>query len=266
VASDGRAHVTDELVLDLDGRETRVLRAGSGEPTIVWLHDTLGNGWSAAHERLSRSYSLVAPSLPGFEDSATLDGIDAPEDVVFWLVDLLDELGLQRAVLLGCGLGGWMAAEFAVRHPARVERLILVDAYGLRVEGALAADEFALTPGKLRPLLFAEGESALAHEMRPDQPPVGTLERSLHARVAGARLAWQFPYDRKLIGRLHRATVRSLVVWGEQDRLVPLAHGAAYTRGLPDARLEGIAEAGHYPYLELPDLFGEVVEAFINRG
>ncbi len=258
--------MADELRLDLDGRATRLLRAGDKGPVLVWLHDTLGNAWTAAHERLSRSYSVIAPSLPGFEDSTTLDGIDAPEDVVFWLIDLLDELGLPRAVLLGCGLGGWMAAEFAVRHPSRVERLILVDASGLRVEGALAADEFALTPAMLRPLLFADGAGALALETRPDQPPPETLESSLHARVAAARLAWQFPYDRKLLGRLHRATMRSLVLWGEQDRFVPVAHAAAYTRGLPDARLEVIADAGHYPYLELPDVFGEAVEAFISHA
>jgi pimeloyl-ACP methyl ester carboxylesterase len=258
--------MTDELTLDLDGRLTRVLRAGRGEPTLVWLHDTLGNSWTAAHERLGHSYQLIAPTLPGFEDSTTLGGIDTPEDVAFWLVDLLDELGLQRVVLLGCGLGGWMAAEFAVRHPPRVERLVLVDAYGLRVEGALPADEFALTPAMLRPLLFADGDGALALATRPDQAPSDALERSLHARVAAARLAWQFPYDRKLLGRLHRATMRSLVVWGEQDRLVPVAHAAAYTRALPDARLEVFAEAGHYPYLELPDVFGEAVEAFIARA
>ncbi len=257
------AGVTDELTLDLDGRHTRVLCAGTGQPTVVWLHDTLGNFWTAVHERLSRTCTVIAPSLPGFEDSTTLDGIDGPEDVVFWLVDLLDVLGLQRVVLLGCGLGGWMAAEFAVRHPARVERLVLVDASGLWVDGALPADEFALTPAMLRPLLFADGDGALALETRPDQPPPELLEAALHARVAAARLAWQFPYDRKLLGRLHRATMRSLVVWGEQDRLLPIAHAAAYTRGLPDARLEVFADAAHYPYLELPDVFAETVEAFL---
>ena len=243
-----------------------MLRAGSGEPSLVWLHDTLGNTWTAAHERLSRSASLIAPSLPGFEDSSTLEGIDTPEDVVFWLVDLLDELGLQRQVLLGCGLGGWMAAEFAVQHPARVERLIQVDENGLRVAVALPADEFALTSAMLRPLLLADADVAHSLETRTDEPPPEMLERSLHARVAAARLAWQFPYDRKLLGRLHRATMRSLVVWGEHDRLVPVAHAAAYTRALPDARAEVLAEAGHYPYLELPELFGETVEAFLTRA
>ena len=80
-----------------------------------------------------------------------MSGIDGPEDVVFWLLDVLAALDLERPALLGCGLGGWMAAELAVRHPERLSRLVLVDAYGLRVQGALAEDEFALTRPMLRP-------------------------------------------------------------------------------------------------------------------
>jgi len=254
----------EESVLEVNGRVTRVLRSGSG-PAVVWLHDTLGNQWTSAHDALSSSHAVIAPSLPGFDDSTTLHGIDAPEDVVFWLVDLLTTLGLQRPVLLGCGLGGWMAAELAIRHPERLARLILVDAYGLRVEGALPADEFALTPAMLRPLVFADGQQDLAVQTLPDQHPRESVEATLHARVAAARLAWQFPYDRKLRGRLSRATMPALVVWGECDQLVPVAHGRAYADGLPSSQLETVAGAGHYPYLEATEAFGRLVEAFLTR-
>jgi pimeloyl-ACP methyl ester carboxylesterase len=246
------------------GRSTRVLRRGSGRP-VVWLHDTLGNRWTDAHDGLATAFQVVAPSLPGFEDSTTLDGIDAPEDVVFWMVDLLAELKLERAAVIGCGLGGWMAAELAVRYPERLSGLVLVDAYGLRVDGALAADEFALTPAMLRPLLFANGQE-LARATVPDQPPPETLQSALHARVAAARLVWQFPYDRKLRGRLGRARVPALVIWGEHDQLVPPAHAAAYAEGLPRARAEIVAGAGHYPYLERTDEFLQVVKAFLAPG
>ena len=167
-------------------------------------------------------------------------------------------------MLLGCGLGGWMAAEFAVRYPERLGRLILVDAYGLRVPGALAADEFALTPPMLRPLLFTSPDGDLASEMLPNSEPPERVEGALHARVAAARLAWQFPYDRKLRGRLGRATVPTLVVWGEQDRLISLAHGQAYVESLPDARLVVVPGAGHYPYLEQPEVFAEAVNTFLR--
>src|SRR5882672_11451288 len=208
-----------EHILQAGGRPTRTLTAGSGEP-IVWLHDTLGNPWTPGHALLSEVFKVIAPSLPGVEDSTTLDGIDSAEDVVFWLLDLLAELGLERPALLGCGLGGWMAAEFAVRYPERLGRLVLVDAYGLQVAGALAADEFALTPPMLRPLLFTSPDGDLAAEVLPDSFAPERMEGALHARVAAARLAWQFPYDRKLRGRLRRASVPALVLWGEADRLI----------------------------------------------
>jgi hypothetical protein len=129
------------------------------------LHDSLGNRWSSGHERLSQFLHVLAPSLPGVEDSTTLDGIDA---------------------------------------------------YGLRVEGALAEDEFALTPPMLRPLLFGDPDSELALQTVPDSQPPERVESALHARVAAARLAWQFPYDRKLRGRLARASLPALVVWANR--------------------------------------------------
>jgi pimeloyl-ACP methyl ester carboxylesterase len=256
--------MVEDASIDVGGRQTRILRAGSG-PRVVWLHDTLGNRWTPAHEALSEAFEVIAPSMPGFEDSTTLDGIDAPEDVVFWLVDLLAELRLERPAVIGCGLGGWMAAELAVRYPERLGGLVLVDAYGLRVDGALAADEFALTPAMLRPLLFANGQ-ALADAILPDQHSPETLQSALHARVAAARLVWQFPYDRKLRGRLGRARVPALVIWGQRDQLVSPTHAAAYAEGLPEARLELVADAGHYPYLERTDEFLQVVKAFFAAG
>jgi pimeloyl-ACP methyl ester carboxylesterase len=247
---------------DVGGQPTRVLEAGSGEP-ILWLHDTLGNLWTPGHELLSRSHSIVAPSLPGFDDSSRLDGIDTPDDVVFWLREFLDAL-LELPVLLGAGLGGWIAAEFAVRYADQIQRLVLVDAYGLRVEGALAEDEFALTPFMLRPLLFTAPQGRLACDVVPDQPPPERVESALHARVAAARLAWQFPYNRKLRRRLRRATLPALVVWGEQDRLVPVAHAQAFAEALPDARLAVMSGTAHYPYLEQPDAFAELIEGFVR--
>ena len=231
---------------------------------MLWLHDTLGNRWTPGHDALSRHSRVVAPSLPGFDDSTTLGGIDGPEDVVFWLVDLLETLALDRPVVLGCGLGGWMAAELAVRYPERLGGLVLVNAYGLQLDGALSEDEFALPRAMLRPLVFREPDGPLAHKWLPDSEEPDHVENALHARVAAARLAWQFPYSPKLRGRLARARVRSLVLWGAQDHLVPLAHAHAYAEGLPDARLVLIPDASHYPYIEAPDRFALEIAGFLT--
>lgn len=255
--------MSSETTREIGGRATRIVEAGAGRP-LLWLHDTRGNLWTPGHELLSDACRVIAPSLPGFDDSTTLGRIDEPEDVVFWLLDLLDELPLERPVALGAGLGGWLAAELAVRYPERLSGLVLVDAYGIQVEGALAADEFALTPPMLRPLVFANAASELAREWLPDVETPERLERALHAKVAAARLAWQFPYAPKLRGRLGRAKLPALVVWGEQDRLVPVAHAHAYAEGLPQARVAVIPGVAHYPYIEKPEEFAHAVQAFLG--
>jgi pimeloyl-ACP methyl ester carboxylesterase len=252
-----------EQLHDIGGYATRIVEEGSG-PALLWLHDTFGNCWTPGHQALSRSSRVIAPSLPGFDDSTALGRIDGPEDIVFWLLDLLDALALERPTVLGCGLGGWIAAELAVRYPERLGGLVLVNAYGLKVEGALPEDEFALTPPMLRPLLFRDPDGPLAHDWLPDNEPPERAERTLHARVAAARLAWQFPYAAKLRGRLARARVPALVIWGGRDRLVPLAHAHAYAEALPDARLVVLDDAAHYPYLEEPERFAREVAAFLG--
>jgi pimeloyl-ACP methyl ester carboxylesterase len=250
-------------VRQIGGRATRVLEEGGGTP-LLWLHDTFGNRWSEGHELLAKSHRVIAPSLPGFDDSTTLDGIDGPEDVVFWLVDLLDALGLDRPVVLGCGLGGWMAAELAVRYPDRLGGMVLVDAYGLKLDGNLPADEFALTRPMLRPLVFRDASGPAAQAWLPDVDAPDQVEPTLHARVAAARLCWQFPSSPKLRSWLSRARMPTLVVWGQHDRLVPPSHGEAYVEGLPQARLAILPDAAHYPYVEDPAAFANEVAAFIR--
>lgn len=236
---------------------------GAAKPSVVWLHDTYGNRPTPGLAGLAQQCQLMTPTLPGFADTPA--GIDGPEDVVFWLADLLAGLDSpDRPVLAGGGLGGWLAAEFAIRYPERLSGLVLVDAYGLQVAGALAADEFALGPAQLRSLLFARPDAAVAREWLPDAEPADRLELTLRARVAAARLAWQFPYSPKLLGRLPRARVPALVLWGGQDGLVPAAHAWAYAEGLPDARLSMLPDTGHYPYLEAPERFVEEILGLVR--
>jgi pimeloyl-ACP methyl ester carboxylesterase len=153
----------EEHTISVGGHPTRILEAGYG-PALLWLHDTFGNRWSPGQEEVSKHVHLVAPTLPGFENADLLEQIDGPEDVVFWLDDLLAALRLERSIALGCGLGGWVLAEYAVRYPDRLGGMILVNPYGLRLPDALAEDEFALTPRQLRPLVFPDPESPAALE------------------------------------------------------------------------------------------------------
>jgi pimeloyl-ACP methyl ester carboxylesterase len=172
--------------------------------------------------------------------------------------------------VVGVGLGGWVAAELAVRHPDLVERLVLVGATGLFVPGEPIADFFyASYPldgsdlGELRAIFFADPNGALANEWIPDGR-MDTEREMLRYRTFrfANRVGFRPPYlyDRQLSRRLSRYRGPALVLWGERDALVPPAHGRAYAQGLGNASLRRISGAGHSVHLERPtDLAREVV-------
>src|SRR5262249_22166333 len=156
-------------------------RAGRGTP-LLYLHSAGGNVWGPFLDRLAAEFTVVAPTGPGVGRSEGLDRIDTIHDLVFHTVDLLDALGLGPLPVVGLSLGCWLAAELAVHHPERVAKLVLIDAVGLRVEGAPIAEFFLLGPEETRRLLFHDPESALARSLVPDEPSSELLEEVLKAR------------------------------------------------------------------------------------
>src|SRR5512139_2501550 len=128
--------------VEVAGVRTHVLRGGRGAPLLV-LHPEFGaKQWSPYHDRLAQHFRVVAPDHPGFGDSERPEWLDDMNDVVFHYVDLLDALKLGRVAVVGTSLGGWIAAELAVAHPARIDRLVLVGAGGLKVDGVERFDLF----------------------------------------------------------------------------------------------------------------------------
>ena len=124
--------------------DTRIhmLRGGRGAPLLV-LHPEFGaNQWFPYHDRLAQHFHLVAPDHPGFGHSDRPEWLDGIDDLVFHYVDLLDALELERVAVVGTSLGGWIAAELAVAHPARIDRLVLVGAGGIKVDGVERFDLF----------------------------------------------------------------------------------------------------------------------------
>lgn len=266
----------------LPGRgETVLLYEASDGPPLLYLHGLADvhaavADWLPAHERLTARHRLLAPAHPGCAASTGLGDVDSLEDLVFHYLDLLDTLGLRHVNVVGNCLGGWIAAELAVRRPDRIWRLVLIDAPGLYVAGAPIADVFMMAVrrdganlGDLRALLFANPDSPVAVEMFPDErldTPTEVLR--YQALSFAGRIGWTPPYlyDRKLRGHLWRVTCPTLVLWGAADRLVPLAHGDAYAAGIPAATLRVMDGVGHSPLLEAPDETIDVVLNFLDRG
>jgi pimeloyl-ACP methyl ester carboxylesterase len=246
------------------GRRIRVLRGGSG-PALLYLHDTFCYTWYPVHDRLAQRYEVIFPLHPGCAGSEGLEDIDSMEDLLFHYLDVCETLQLHRPVLLGASLGGWLAAEWAVRYADRLGGLILVDALGLRVPEAPATDILRLDAAQTRAAVFATPTSDLAHAVVPDTPSPEALPAFLQARQTLARFAWQFPDNPKLARYLYRVRLPTLIVWGQNDGVVSPAHGQAYRDGIAGAELVIIPACGHLPQVEQPEAFLQAVWPYRER-
>jgi pimeloyl-ACP methyl ester carboxylesterase len=254
--------------VDIAGKATIITSGGEGEP-FVYLHSSLGESmmWLPFHQAFAKKFRVISPLHPGFGRSGGFEQINDIEDMAFHYLDMLDALGLEQVCLGGVSLGGWIAAELAVRWPERVKKLWIADAPGLWVEGAPPGDLFRLMQNrdKLRELLFHDPKGAFATLVIKDQPDEATMLNAFQAMTVLARMVWQRPYDPKLAGRLRRIACPTLLLWGDHDRLVPPAHGEAYQKLIPGSELKLIKDCGHMPMFEKEAEFVDSIASFCAR-
>ncbi|HEV3262779.1 MAG TPA: alpha/beta hydrolase [Gemmataceae bacterium] len=247
------------------GQATVIMHAGDGPP-FVYLHSTLAESfmWFPFYQAWAKQFRVLVPTHPGFGQSGGFDRIDSIEDMAFHYVELFDALGLEEVALGGVSLGGWIAAEFAVRWPERVRRLWIADAPGLWVDEEPLPDLFRYMQDldALRRLLFHDPDSHMARLIIKEDRQEAQMLSAYQSMTALARVVWDRPYDPKLPARLHRVRCPTLLLWGDHDRLVPPSYGEAYRKHLPQAELKLIANCGHLPMFEKEAEFVETVARF----
>ena len=267
-------------LVEVGGHAVAVLEDGVGEP-LIYLHgfaDVHGSSgeWLPFHRALAKKVRLIAPACPGCGASEENEDIDTIEDAVFHCLQMLDALGVDRFHLAGASIGGWMAAEVAVRIPERVNSLTLIGATGLFVPQQPIADIFMMVQAKnggdfsdFRSTLFRTAEAPEALAMFPDGRM--TVEREILRykmfRFA-SRVGFSPPYlhDRKLRDRLSRFGGPALVIAGERDNLVPVTHARAYAEGLRNAELKLVANAGSSVAVEMSDETAAAVLSCVERA
>jgi pimeloyl-ACP methyl ester carboxylesterase len=251
--------------MTLHGIGLRLVRRGAGAPLLL-LH---GGDGPQSHlpffDGLAAHFDVIAPIHPGFAGSPIPEHFDSLQDLVYLYLDLLQALDLRGVVLLGFAMGGWVAAEIAVRNTSRLARLILVDAVGIKAgdrETRDIADIFALPGPEVVRLLYHDPASGPNFAAMTDEQ----LTVLAADRIAHAMYTWEpYMHNPKLRHRLHRINVPTLLLWGASDRLVPVAYAEAYCRLIPNARLVVVPAAGHLPQVEQPDLFLQHVLSFATR-
>lgn len=236
------------------GRYDVALReTGFGVP-LVFLHGFSGAPAEDAafiHE-LAKSRRVIIPSHPGFDGSSDDIAIQNIHNVVIFYQELLDLLGLSDVDMLGHSLGGMFAAELAAAGPGLVRRLVLAAPLGLWVDESPVPDFMSSGGNALMRLLWANPEAGTP-------PPSGTATeeaaQSMVAHTANLSAAthylWPLP-DRGLKHRIHRVKAPTLLLWGDQDNIVGMAHREAFHRHIPGSQIEVVSDAGHMLLDEQP--------------
>jgi pimeloyl-ACP methyl ester carboxylesterase len=244
-------------------------RAGS-EPVVLCVHGYCQSSayWAPTLDRLARvGIRGLAPDLPGFGASSHLPGPYTMEAYADGLGALLDARGLERVALVGGSMGGVVAQHFALRHPARLTRLLLVatgGAMGDPAAGLARADEVAAAPWDA-----AAVEPVVKGFFRNPPPPERLAEYrriALMASHAAAVEAARSNARSRTLERLGEIRVPTLIVQGRHDRARTPEHGAAMRDRIPGARLEVLEASGHTPQLEEPDAFHALAVPFLRGG
>ena len=255
---------TEEMI-DVGGTHIQMLKGGSGEPLVV-LHGAGGNsGWLNYVNALSDKYTVYLPSHPGYGKSERPDWLETMADLASFYTWFLEEQGLEGSRAIGFSMGGWLAAEIAASCRHAFSKLMLVDAAGIQPQQGEIADIFIISPAQVAELLFhdpkqaPEYESVYGGEPTPEQTDIAEGNREM-----SVRLCWKpYMYDPRLPGLLARVNIPTRILWGGNDRLIPLECGHMFNQAIPGSDLVIIDNCGHVPQMEKTEEFVKAAVEFL---
>jgi pimeloyl-ACP methyl ester carboxylesterase len=237
--------VRTELV-DVDGRQTAVVSGGSGDPLVFFHGGGIVEGFDC-FEPLAERFRFLAPQMPGFGGTALDPPVTDVDGIVAHTLRLLDTLGVGEFALAGHSLGGWLAASLAAEHPDRVRTLVLAATFGLDVPEHPIANVPAMAPEEIYRALT--NDPTIFDGLVPSGPdPEFDAARALE----GQSLQRFHPgaFDPAIAPKLARLSMPTLLLWGDDDRIVPVEHLPAWRAALPDAEVRVYPGVGHLLFHE----------------
>ena len=239
---------------------------GQGDPLLV-LHGAGGNrGFTRSTHALAERFTVWAPTHPGFGLSGDAEWMDRIDDLARFHLWFIDAAKLGRPHVLGHSIGGWTAAAMATMSPGSIAKLVLVAPVGLKPETGEIFDLFYHTPQQRMAVNVYDPKTVPEWAELFGQPPTpAQLEIATRNLEMTARLTWKpYMHDPQLAHFLARVPNETLILWGREDRIVPVECGELYRRALPNARLHVLEQCGHMPPLEQPDVYARVVTDFLT--
>lgn len=255
-----------ERTIRVGGVDVHAWVGGRGAPLLV-LHGAGGNrGATRWMEQVAERYEVWAPTHPGFGTSGDAEWMEGIDDLARFHLWLIEAAKLDRPHVLGHSIGGWTAAEMATMSPGALARIVLVAPAGLKPAQGEILDIFFHSPAELRDLTVHDPATIPEWDVLFGRAPTAAeLEIAERNREMTARLTWKpYMHNPRLAQFLPRVPNPTLVVWGREDRIVPVECGELYRRALPHARLSVLERCGHLPPIEQPDRFAGLVLEFLG--
>lgn len=270
-----QAQSPERKTVEILGQKIYYAEAGATGATVILLHGLGGDAtnWALTIPALAKNFHVYAPDQIGFGQS------DKPQlnYCVGTYVDFLDrfyqKLGIAKATLVGNSLGGWIAASYALAHPDKVEKLVIVDGAGYSPKRWGGPELTRESLSQLNPSTIADTKKTISlvfanKQMATDQ----MAEQMLMARMKkgdgntiNQLIESIFRGNEFLDGKVSGIKTPSLVIWGREDGLTPLAMGKAYAEDLKGSELLVIDNCGHVPQLEAPVKFNEALIKFLTK-
>ena len=234
------------------GGSVLLLHGGAGHASVASFADLLA-------ERTGTR--VITPTHPGFGGTPRPETLATVAGLAELYSGLLDALDLDDVTVIGNSLGGWIAAELALRRQSRLGRIALVDAVGIEVPGHPVTDFFALTPAQIAEHSYYDPSKAVI-------PDLATLPLAAREIALGNRTALSVyggaMTDPALLTRLRSIDLPGLVIWGEADRIADSDYGRAYAAAIPGAQFVLLERTGHVPQIETPEALLNAVAPFVG--
>jgi pimeloyl-ACP methyl ester carboxylesterase len=240
--------------LTIDGVKTVVHSAGKGEPLVLFHGAGTVDGFDFA-ETWADKFRVIVPYHPGFGESGEDPTFTDIHDYVMHYLNLFDALKVETMTLVGLSMGGYLAAKFASEHGHRIKKLVLMAPYGLYVPEHPTLDIIAVPGEEIVPMLVSNFD-ALKKKL-PEKPDMEFVGARFREATSFARLFWEHPTDPKFPRHLHRVKMPTLIVWGDEDRLIPVQQSQSWRKLIPNSEVMVVKGAGHIVHLDKP----EVVDA-----